>query len=509
MFIGIDVGTSGTKTILCNVKGKILAEATFEYPCYSPRPGWSEQNPADWWTATTKGVKAVLRKAKISKNKVLGLGLSGQMHGSVFIDKNNKVIRRAILWNDQRTAKECAQIESAAGGRSKLISMVANPALTGFTAPKILWVRKNEPKNYERTKKILLPKDYVRFLMTGEYATEVSDAAGMLLLDVKKRSWHKGLLSKLKIDYDLLAKVYESVEVSGTLTKKAAGELGLQPGTPVVGGGGDNAAAAVGTGIVKNGLVSASIGTSGIVYAHSKDFRLDPSGRIHTFCSCVPDEYCLFGCVLSAGGSFQWFRNELAQPEVESARQLGVNPYQLLENQAAKAPPGCEGLYFLPYLTGERSPYQDPFARGAWVGLTARTDRAMMIRALLEGVTYAMADQIKIMRQINVKISRICATGGGGASKWWRQLQADIYRTQVYTINASAGAAYGVAILAMVGTGHYSTVAQACSNAIKVVTTVKPNPKMVALYKKYYALYPNLYHHLKDDFADMAKLVKH
>ncbi|MFH1615273.1 MAG: xylulokinase [Planctomycetota bacterium] len=508
MFIGIDAGTSGTKTLLCDVGGKILAEATFEYPLYSPRPGWNEQYPGDWWSAVCKGVRAVLRKAGVKKQDVAGVGLSGQMHGSVFLDRNNRVIRKAILWNDQRTAEQCTEIESLVGGRKKLISMVSNPALTGFTAPKILWLRKHEPRHYEKTKKILLPKDYIRFLMTGEYASEVSDASGTLLLDVRNRRWHKGVLSRLGIDIELLPRVYESQEVSGVISRQAASQIGLNAGTPVVGGGGDQPAGAVGNGIVKEGLLIATMGTSGVVFAHSKAHRLDPSGRVHTLCSCVAGEYCIFGCMLSAGGSFQWFQNQLGKAEIAAARAKGVDPYELLIKEAAKAPAGCEGLYFLPYLTGERTPHTDPYARGAWIGLTNRTTRQMMIRALLEGITYGMADQIEIMRRMGIKVSRVRASGGGALSKWWRKLQADIYNASIVTINTSAGPAYGAAILAMVGTGQYKSVGQACDAAIRQTNLLKPDGKMVTLYGRRYRLFGELYRHLKGDFTEMAGLVQ-
>ncbi|HSV26560.1 MAG TPA: xylulokinase, partial [Sedimentisphaerales bacterium] len=379
-------------------------------------------------------------------------------------------------------------------------------ALTGFTAPKILWLRKHEPRHYEKTCKILLPKDYVRLLMTGEYATEVSDASGTLLLDVKNRRWHKKLLQKLSIEESLLPDVYESVEVSGVISKKAAVQLGLKAGTPVVGGGGDQPAGAIGNGIVKAGLISATLGTSGVVFAHSRNHLLDPQGRVHTMCAAVPGQYCIFGCMLSAGGSFQWFRNELGRPEMELAKKKNIEAYELLIAQAAKAPAGSEGLHFLPYLTGERTPHADPCARGAWIGLSNRTTRAMMIRALLEGVTYGMNDQIEIMRRMGSRVAQVRASGGGARSAWWRQLQADIYNAEVVTINTSAGPAYGAALLAMVAAGCFKTVEEACSACIRVKTRTKPAAKAVALYRKHYAVFGDLYRHLKEDFARIAAL---
>ncbi len=504
--LGIDIGTSGTKTLVCDHTGKVLATAVAEHAIYSPKPGWSEQVPEDWWTATKTATKAVLKKAKVKGSQITGVGLSGQMHGSVFLDKSGKVIRPALLWNDQRTAAECVEIEKKAGGRNELIAMVANPALTGFTAPKILWLRKNEPKNYEKTTQILLPKDYIRYRMTGEFATEVSDASGTLLLNVAKREWSDELLGKLKIDKDLLPKCYESYEVSGKLTKSAASELGLAEGTPVVGGGGDQAAGAIGNGIVSAGIVSATLGTSGVVFAHSDKPTRDPLGRVHTMCHAVPGKWCVFGCMLSAGGSFQWFRNQLAKHEVEEAKRKKIDAYELLIEQADKAPVGSEGLFFLPYLTGERCPHPDPSARGAWVGLTNRSTRGMMIRSVLEGVTYGMRDAIEIMKDMHIPITQIRASGGGARSSFWRQMQADIYRTPIVLTNASEGPAYGVALLAGVGTGVWKSVEEACKSSISQTLKVAPQKRPADVYEKHYQVYRKLYHDLKLRFGEIASL---
>ncbi|MEA3368506.1 MAG: xylulokinase, partial [Planctomycetota bacterium] len=347
--LGIDIGTSGTKTLLVDEEGRIAASVTAEYPAYAPKPAWSEQEPDDWWQATTDTIRRALQEAGIAGKEVGGLGLSGQMHGSVFLDKAGRVLRRAILWNDQRTGAECAEITEAAGGRDALIRMVANPALTGFTAPKILWVRKHEPDLYEKTGQILLPKDYVRYRLTGEFATEVSDASGTLLLDVANRRWSADLLGRLDIDAALLPQVYESQEVSGRLTAAAAEATGLEAGTPVVGGGGDQAAGAVGNGIVRRGAISATLGTSGVVFAHADEVETDPHGRVHTFCHAVEGKWHVMGVVLAAGGSLQWFRNTLCQDLVARADQEGVDPYELITAEAAEVPPGSDGLYFLPY----------------------------------------------------------------------------------------------------------------------------------------------------------------
>jgi xylulokinase len=506
--LGIDIGTSGTKTLLCDEKGKVLATAMAEHAIFSPKPGWSEQHPEDWWQATIKATKAVMKKAALKPADVSAIGLSGQMHGSVFLGNGDKALRPALLWNDQRTQKQCDEITAKAGGREKLISMVANPALTGFTAPKILWVRENEPKVYEKTKHILLPKDYIRYRLTGDYATEVGDASGTLLLDVKNRRWSTELLSILQIDKDLLpSQVGESHEVTGTLHADAAKLLGLKEGTPVVGGSGDQPAGAVGNGIVAAGIVSATLGTSGVLFAHSDQPNLDPRGRVHTMCHAVAGKWCVFGCMLSAGGSFQWFRNQLASEEVSAAKKLKKDPYELLITEAQTAKPGCEGLFFLPYLTGERCPHPDPNARGGWVGMTARTKRVDLIRSLLEGVTYGMRDALEIMKAMNIPVSEVRTSGGGARSAFWRQLQADIYKQPVVLTNAGEGPAYGVAILAGVGTGVWKSVAEACKSGTKEVEKVKPQPKASALYDRNYAVYRKIYFDLKDRFAEMATLV--
>jgi len=433
--LGIDIGTSGTKTLLVGPQGRIAASVTREYPAYAPKPAWSEQDPADWYTATVATIRAALKQARVRGDQVTGIGLSGQMHGSVFLDKAGRVLRRAILWNDQRTGAECDAITRAAGGRRKLIRLVANPALTGFTAPKILWVRTHEPRIYEKTARILLPKDYVRYRLTGEFATEVSDASGTLLLDVRRRRWSTKLLGLLDIDRGLLPAVYESREVSGRLTPEAAKVTGLAAGTPVVGGGGDQAAGAVGNGIVRRGAISATLGTSGVVFAHADAVETDPEGRVHTFCHAVEGKWHVMGVVLAAGGSLQWFRNTLCQDLVRKAKREKVDPYELITDLAADAPPGADGLYFLPYLTGERTPHADPSARAAWVGLSNMHTRSHMARAVMEGATYAMRDCLEIIQGMGVPVREIRVAGGGARSPFWRSLQADIYKKPVWTVS--------------------------------------------------------------------------
>lgn len=505
-FLGIDIGTSGTKSLAIDETGAILASATAEYPISHPKPGWSEQDPEHWWQATVTTVRQLVKKAKLKPADVKGIGLSGQMHGSVFLDRRDAVIRPALLWNDQRTAAECDEIEARAGGRARLIELVSNPALTGFTAPKILWLRNHEPKRYERVRKVLLPKDYIRFRLTGAYVTEVSDASGTLLLDVANRQWSDVLLSALEIDRSLLPACFESEEVSGQVSDTVARELGLAPGTPVVGGGGDQAAGAVGNGIVTTGVISATLGTSGVVFAYSDQVQTDPNGRLHTFCHAVHGKWHLMGVVLSAGGSFQWFRNQFGHAEVAEAKKRKLDPYELLTAQAAAAPIGSEGLYFLPYLTGERTPHADPHARAAWIGLTPRHGRPHLVRSVLEGATFAMRDSLELIRGLNVPIEQIRVSGGGARSAFWRQLQADIYGQPVVTINAHEGPAFGVALLAAVGTGYFNDIAEACTRTIKVVTRTRPSAKSKAAYDRVYPLFGKLYRSLKEDFAAIGSL---
>jgi len=498
--IGIDIGTSGTKALAINAKGKILAEASASYPCHHPKPLWSEQDPDDWWQATIKVVRAVVKKAKLKPADVAAIGLSGQMHGSVFLDRNNKVVRRAILWNDQRTAAECDEIESRAGGRKKLIKMVANPALTGFTAPKILWLRNNEPRNFQRTAKVLLPKDEIRRRLTGEFATEVSDASGMLLLDVVKRKWSKKLLSKLELDPDLLAPCYESEEVTGTLTKDVAKKLGLSTDCVVVGGAGDCAAGAIGNGITRSGLISTSLGTSGVVFAHSDQPEFDPQGRLHTFCHAVRGKWHMMGVTLTAAGSLGWFQDALCT----DAKGKSVS-FEKLTAEAAKTPAGAEGLQFLPYLSGERTPHLDPQARGAFIGLTLKHARGHLVRSILEGVTFSLRDCLSIMQDLGVPVRQIRASGGGAKSPFWRQMQADVFGKPVTAMVADEGAAYGVALLAAVGAGNFKNINEACKATVETADQAKPNAKSRKAYNQSFPIYQSLYKSLREEFPKLAE----
>ena len=506
IYLGIDVGTSGTKTLAINERGKILGQAMATYPCYHPKPLWSEQDPDDWWKATVKTVRTVVKKAGLKPAHVRAIGLSGQMHGSVFLDKQNRVVRRALLWNDQRTAAECEEIERRAGGRKRLIGMVANPALTGFTAPKILWLRNREPKNFAKTVKVLLPKDEIRRKLTGEFATEVSDASGMLLLDVVHRRWSKELLAKLELDEGMFARCFESEEITGTLTREAAKTLGLSTDCIVVGGAGDCAAGAVGNGIVRQGLLSTSIGTSGVVFVHSDTPQVDPQGRLHTFCHAVRGKWHMMGVTLAAGGSLQWFRNAVCQTLMNVSRRQKIDAYDVLTEEAAVTPPGAEGLFFLPYLAGERTPHADPLARGAFVGLTLRHSRGHLVRAILEGVTYSLRDCLAIMEGQRLAVKQIRATGGGAKSRFWRQMQADVLGKTVVSMAADEGPAYGVALLAAVGAGEFNDIAEACDATVKTTGEIKPRAAAGRYYDKGFLVYQQLYLSLRDDFKRIAEL---
>jgi xylulokinase len=499
LLLGLDVGTTGAKALLCNDRGAVLATATSEYPLYTPQPLWSEQDPADWWRGAKQALRAVVAKAADPK-QIAGLGLTGQMHGAVFLDAQAQVIRPALLWNDQRTAAECDEITRRVGA-SRLIEIAGNPALTGFQAPKILWLRNHEPDNYARVAQVLLPKDYIRLRLTDARAADAADAAGTLLLDLRARDWSEEILGKLDIPRAWLPRVYEGPDVTGNLLPEAAADLGLAVGLPVIAGGGDNAAAAVGTGVVRAGVVSSSIGTSGVIFAHADEIALDPQGRLHTFCHSVPQRYHLMAVTLSAGGAFRWLRDTLQS--VAPDHKLS---YDQLTALAASVPPGAEGLVFLPYLMGERTPHLDPYARGGFVGLTARHTLAHLVRAVMEGVVYSMRDGLEIMRDLGMPIGQIRATGGGARSPLWRQMQADTYGAEVVTLTAEEGPAYGAALLAGVGTGAFADVNDAVERCVAIAARTAPNDADQARYEQVYAIYRDLYGHLRDSMHALAAL---
>jgi xylulokinase len=479
LLLGLDVGTTGARAVLVDESGAVRAAASADYPLHSPRPGWTEQDPADWWA----GARSAVRRAVASaRGEVAGMGLTGQMHGAVFLDASDQVIRPALLWNDQRTAAQCERITSLVGA-GRLIELAGNPALTGFQAPKVLWLRDEEPEAYGRLAHLLLPKDYVRLMLSGDRATDVSDAAGTLLLDVRRRAWSEPILDALEIPASWLPAVHEGPEVAGTLRASVASQLGLRAGIPIAAGGGDNAAAAVGTGIVRTGLVSSSIGTSGVVFAHADEFGPDPSGRVHAFCHAVPGKYHLMGVMLSAGGSLRWWRDVLG----------AERSYDDLCDAAAAVPAGAEGLLFLPYLTGERTPHLDPHARGAFFGLTARHGTAHLTRALMEGVVFGMRDSLEIVRGLGVEPAEARATGGGARHPLWLELQADAYGLPVARTVADEGPAYGAALLAGVAAGVFADVGDACARVALRPEVVEPDPGRAAVYEERYALYRELY----------------
>ncbi|MDO5559449.1 MAG: xylulokinase [Oscillospiraceae bacterium] len=503
--IGVDIGTSATKSVLFDETGKVISSSSQEYPLYQEKNGYAEQDPRDWYNASVTTIKQVIEQSGVSNKDIAGIGLSGQMHGLVMLDENNEVIRKSIIWCDQRTGKECEEITQRVGAQ-RLIEITANPALTGFTASKILWVRNNEPENYKKCRHILLPKDYVRFMLTGEYATEVSDASGMQLLDVPGRCWSDEVLEKLDIDRDLLPQVYESCEVTGAVTAGAAALTGLMEGTLVVGGAGDNAAAAVGTGIVEDKKAFTTIGTSGVVFAHTSDIVIDPKGRVHTFCCAVPGCWHIMGVTQGAGLSLKWFRDNFCSDEKNTAELMGVSEYYLMDKEAATVPVGSDRLLYLPYLMGERTPHLDPDARGVFFGLSAMHTKKHMLRAVMEGVAFSLRDCKEICSEMGIDISDMMACGGGGTSPLWRQMLADLYKCPVKTVACNEGPALGVAILAMVGAGIYSTVQEACSKLIATDKTQLPSDDEAYEYDKYYTLYRKLYPALKDSYRELAKL---
>ena len=503
--LGIDLGTSGTRTVLFNRDGEVLRAKSVEYPLYQPHNGWAEQDPKDWWEAAIATISLVVKESGVDARDIASLGISGQMHGLVMLDEQGEVLRPSIIWADQRTGEECEDITRAVG-YDRLIEVTANPALTGFTASKILWVKKHQPEIYARCRHILLPKDYLRFKLTGDFATEVSDASGMQLLDVPQREWSQHVLDKLGIHRDLLAKVYESPDVTGHISAQAARLTGLSQNTLVVGGAGDNAAAAVGTGTVVDGRAFTTIGTSGVVFAHSSKLAIDPKGRVHTFCCAVPGAWHVMGVLQSAGLSKRWIRDTCCEAEVAEAEKINEDPYVLLDKLAKTSPVGANRLIYLPYLMGERTPHLDPDCRGTFFGLSAMHTKADLIRAVMEGVSYGLKDSLDILDGMGVRPDSMLLTGGGAKSSFWRQVLADVFDCPVQTIKSSEGPALGVAILAGVGAGVYESVESACEKLVKPADVFEPNRQNAAVYARYHKLYQQLYPALKDSWQAMAKL---
>jgi xylulokinase len=488
--IGLDVGTSGVKAVLIAEDGAVVASAVADYPLLTPRPGWTEQEPDAWWQASCDVLRRLARQAS---GPIEAIGLTGQMHGAVFLDGDGGVIRPAILWNDQRTAAECAEIERSVGA-DRLRRIAGNPALTGFQAPKVLWLRNNEPEAYARVRSLLLPKDFIRFRLSGGRATDASDAAGTLLLDLARRDWSDEILAALDIPADWLPRVHEGPEVTGQLSAEGAAATGLSAGLPVIAGGGDNAAAAVGCGVVRAGTGFVSLGTSGVVFVPSDMLQIDPSGALHAFCHAVPGQYHLMGVILSAGGSLRWYRDVIAAEQAAAAQARGADPYDELLAPAAAIAPGADGLYFLPYLAGERTPHMDPFARGGWIGLTLAHDRRHLVRALLEGVSFALKDCLVLMERLGVSPDVLYAVGGGARNALWRSMLASVLGVPLQRLQVEEGPALGAALLAAVGAGVHPDVAAAVEAAVRLQGEPDaPDGALHARYEKLHGAFARLY----------------
>ena len=483
LLLGIDVGTGGCKALLVDSRGEVIAHATTEYPLSTPKPLWCEQDPEQWWSATSASIKKVLATANVEPGRVAGVGLTGQMHGLVLLDGHGEVLRPAILWNDQRCAEQCDEIHAMIG-RETMIARTGKPVLTGFTAPKILWVRTHEPEVFRAAASMLLPKDFVRYRLTGMFQSDVTDASGTSLFDVGERRWSDEILETLHIPRAWLPEVTESPVACGAVSADGALVTGLVEGTPVVAGAGDQAAEAVGCGVVDDGSVSITIGTSGVVFAATRAFTPDPAGRLHAYCHATAGLWHVMGVMLSAGGSLRWYRD-----------MLGSDSYDTLIEAAAGVEPGCEGLLFLPYLSGERTPHADPHARGAFVGLTLRHGRSHLTRAVLEGITFGLKDSLELAGALGVAVTRVRVSGGGARSAMWRQLMADILNVEVATVNVTRGAAFGAALLAGVGVGAWPGVVDAARSVVRETDLLRPGADRSVYdecYRRYRALYPAL-----------------
>lgn len=509
--LGIDVGTSATKALLCDENGKVIATTSSPHKLIEPQIGWTEQNPDDWWNATRLAIKAVLRGSRAKADSIRAIGLSGQMHGSVFLDREAKVIRPALLWNDQRVSKQCDDILHRVGGARRMLQLVGNLPMTGYTSPKILWLREKEPKHFSQLKKIILPKDYIRLKLTGVLASDVADASGMALVNQKTRTWSIEMLKALDLDADLLPELFESQQITGGLLSNVARGLGLKAGTPVIAGAGDVMCGAIGNGIVESGIINAGLGTSGVMVAHADSPILDDQGpvlgRVATMCSAVPNKWVVYGCMLSAAGSLGWFADEIGQLEQLLAVRTKKDVFEILDQMAGKSQAGSHGLFFLPYLTGERCPHPDPSAQGAWIGLTRGSTRADLVRAVMEGVTFNMNAILRILREgMKLQVKQVRCTGGGAKSKLWRSMQADIYNAPLAITNSNQGSAFGAALLAGVGAGLWKSVEEACRKTISVVSIDRPNPSRAENYAKRQRIFDRLYFDLRERFQEISAL---
>ncbi len=493
-FLGLDISTTSSKALLIDERGQVVAVASSPHTLQTPKPLWSEQDPHEWWAAVTASIRTVLDKAGLRGERVAAIGLTGQMHGLVLLDAAGEALRPAILWNDQRTQAQCDEIHRRVG-REHFIQVSGNVALTGFTAPKILWVQQNEPDVYAKARHVLLPKDYIRFKLTGEYALDKADGAGTVLFDLKSRNWSPEILEKLGINPEWMPPTFEGPQFTGRVTAEAAEATALIPGIPVAAGGGDQAAQAVGVGAVEIGVVALTVGTSGVVFAPTSSALVEPEGRLHAFCHAVPGMWHFMGVMLSAAGSLQWYRDALA-PHMT---------FDELLSEADSVPGGSEGLQFLPYLSGERTPYPDPLARGAFIGLTLRHGRGHMTRALLEGVSFGLKDSFTLIQNAGLgDIKQVRASGGGTKGALWRKILASVLEAELVTVNTTEGAAFGAALLAAVGAGIWPDVPTACREAIKITGSTLPDTSLVETYRKTYRLYRDLYPALKSSFEKMG-----
>ena len=496
LLLGIDLSTTGAKALLIDFKGTVVSSATTPLTLSTPHPLWSEQHPNDWWQATKTSIRHALADANVSWPAVKAIGLTGQMHGLVLLDQQGDVLRPAILWNDQRCGDECEEIRARVG-RQRLIQITGNDALTGFTAPKILWVQKHEPEIYKRIRHILLPKDYIRYKLTGLFAMDKADGSGTILFDLRQRDWSVEILNLLNIPAEWLPETFEGDQITGELSRESAELTGLEKGIPVVAGGGDQSAQAIGVGAVRPGIIAVTLGTSGVVFATTESALIEPDGRLHAFCHAVPARWHLMGVMLSAAGSLQWYRDALA-PE---------KSFQELVDEATHVSPGSEGLVFLPYLSGERTPYPDPLARGTWVGLTLRHTRAHLTRAVLEGVAFGLKDIFSLMEAAGLGVvEQVRVSGGGAKSNLWRQILADTLGVDLVTVNSTEGAAFGAALLAGLGHKVWPNVDAACDDTIKVTDHVFPNGNNVDRYKLVHREYQKLYPALKPAFHRLAAI---
>lgn len=489
LYIGVDLGTSAVKLLLMNEKGEIQKIVSKEYPLFFPHPGWSEQNPEDWYEKSIEGIKELT--ADCDKSQVAGISFGGQMHGLVMLDKEDQVIRPAILWNDGRTTKETDYLNDVIG-KDKLSQYTANIAFAGFTAPKILWVKENEPENFAKIEKIMLPKDYLAYKLSGTFCSEMSDASGMLLLDVKNRCWSKEMMEICGIEESQLPKLFESYDVVGTLTEEVAAELGLPVSVKVIAGAGDNAAAAVGTGTVGDGMCNISLGTSGTIFISSKNFGVDENNALHSFAHS-DGHYHLMGCMLSAASCNKWWMDEILKTKEYGKEQENI--VKLGENQ----------VFYLPYLMGERSPHNDPKARATFIGMTMDTSREDMTQAVLEGVAFALRDSLEVARSLGIHIERTKICGGGAKSPLWKKIIANVMNLKVDVIESEEGPALGGAMLAAVGCGEYDSVEDAAKALVKVVDTVEPTPELVAKYEERYQKFRQIYPTVKGLFQELAK----